>query len=386
MRGLYLHWPYCRAICPYCDFNVYRARSHDGALFDAILADIAGWAALMGKGALSSVYLGGGTPSLMAPEQIEQLIGEASAQFGLQNGAEITLELNPEDASPDALAGFVEGGVTRFSIGAQSLDDDALKALGRWHSAEDTRRAIEQAAATGVRVSADFIYGRSGQRLEDWDRELDQILAMPLEHLSLYQLTIETGTAFEKRAARGLLNLPDDDVSAEFFDLTRQRARASGFFPYEISNFARHQAAQSAHNLVYWRGGDWAGVGPGAHGRYTDPDGQRFASAAHRKPRDYQSAVSAYGLGISDQTALTPGETFEEGLMMGMRLEEGMAFAEQPAAAATLIGQGFLAWEGGRLLVPQTHRALTDAIARELLVQWAESEAGPSSPASISTT
>ena len=273
--GIYVHWPYCATVCPYCDFNVYRARGADNApLLAAIEADLAAHAARFGKREAASLFFGGGTPSLLRGGEIERLIDAASRAFVLATDCEITLEANPEDA---ALFGEqAAAGINRFSIGVQALDDAALKALGRKHNAETAIRAVEAAAATEARVSLDLIYAREGQSVEAWRKELQRALALPVEHFSLYQLTIEPGTAFARRADRGQLTPPGcrsrrrtlrGDARA-----VRRRRRAG------LRNFQSRprQRRARAHNLIYWQSGDWIGVGPGAHGRITH-NGVRIA-------------------------------------------------------------------------------------------------------------
>ena len=321
--GIYVHWPYCAAICPYCDFNVYRARGASNApLLDAIEADLAAHAERFGQRNAQSLFLGGGTPSLLNGEEVARIIGAARRSFGLAPDCEITLEANPEDAS--LFAGQAAAGVNRFSIGAQAFDDDdALKALGRRHDAASGLRAVEAAAATGQRVSLDLIYAREGQSGSAWRDELERALALPIEHVSLYQLTIEPQTAFARRVERGQLSPPGQEEAASLYELTQEICNAAGFTAYEISNHARNEGARAMHNLIYWRSGDWIGVGPGAHGRVTH-DGARIASEAQRRPADYMDAVREHGVGWSTDTKLTGDEAADEVLIMGLRTHEGV--------------------------------------------------------------
>ncbi len=373
--GIYVHWPYCTAICPYCDFNVYRARGHGNAeLLDAIVADIAGHAARFGKREAASIFLGGGTPSLLRGEEIARLIEECAQNFALAPDCEITLEANPEDHA--LLAEQVAAGVNRISIGAQSFDDAALKALGRKHDAASALRAIEVAASTGARVSLDLIYAREGQGVAEWTEELKRALALPVEHVSLYQLTIEPDTAFARRVSRGVLTPPNADAAAELYEATQAVCEAAGFPAYEISNHACEPAARARHNMIYWRGGDWAGVGPGAHGRITH-QGARTALEAQRRPSDYIDAVREYGIGWVTEAALTNTEIADEMLIMGLRIDEGVELARldalritpiNPQALAWLEEQGFVTVADRRIALTAQGRPLANKIAAELAI------------------
>lgn len=372
--GVYLHWPYCTAICPYCDFNVYRARGADNAaLLDAISADIAGHALRFGAREAGSLFFGGGTPSLLRGAEIAHLIEAAALAFPLAADCEITLEANPED-----FALFEEqaaAGINRFSIGAQALDDASLKALGRAHDAAAALRAVEAAAATGKRVSLDLIYAREGQGLEAWRSELSLALKLPVEHLSLYQLTIEADTAFARRLARGELIVADAEVGAGLYEATQGICDAAGFPGYEISNHARDAAARARHNLLYWRGEDWIGVGPGAHGRISHA-GARIASEAHRRPSDYIDAVARHGIGWAQQAHLTGEEIADEALLMGLRLDEGVELARIENLRGRALNKGamdwlaqeqFIAHDGARLRLTRRGRVLANKIIAELV-------------------
>jgi putative oxygen-independent coproporphyrinogen III oxidase len=371
--GIYVHWPYCASICPYCDFNVYRARGADNApLIAAIEADLVSHARRFGQRTAQSLFLGGGTPSLLRGHEIARLVDAASRAFVLAPDCEITLEANPEDA-----AFFEEqagAGINRFSIGAQALEDGALKALGRRHDAAASVRAVEIAATLGARVSLDLIYAREGQGVEAWRDELKRALALPIEHVSLYQLTIEPRTAFARRVARGQLTLPADEPAAALYEATQEVCEAAGFPGYEISNHARNQAARARHNLIYWRSGDWLGVGPGAHGRVTH-DGERLALEAQRRPADYIDAVHERGLGWISETRLTAEEQADEMLIMGIRAEEGLDIARleslrgRPLARDALDwleGQGFIIASDSRVRLTPAGRLLANKIAAEL--------------------
>ncbi|MBS0384744.1 MAG: coproporphyrinogen III oxidase [Proteobacteria bacterium] len=371
--GIYVHWPYCAAICPYCDFNVYRARGAENApLIAAIEADLAGHAERFGRRSANSLFFGGGTPSLLRGAELARLIDAASQAFVLAADCEITLEANPEDAA--LFEEQAAAGVNRFSVGAQAFDDAALKALGRKHDAAAAIRAIEAAAATGARVSLDLIYARQGQSLPAWREELQRALALPIEHASLYQLTIEAGTAFERRVSRGQLTPPDPDAAASLYETTQEVCDAAGFPAYEISNHARGPGARAQHNLTYWRSGEWAGVGPGAHGR-MNVDGKRFALEAQRRPGDYIDAVSEHGVGWVSELELASEEQADEMLVMGIRIEEGLDIASLERlrghtlnrdALGWLAEQGLIVADATRLRLTPRGRVLADKIAAEL--------------------
>ncbi|WP_395647197.1 radical SAM family heme chaperone HemW [Terricaulis sp.] len=371
--GIYVHWPYCAHICPYCDFNVYRARDTDPApLLAAIEADIAAHAARFGKREATSLFFGGGTPSLLRGAEIARLIDAAQRAFGLAADCEITLEANPEDAQ--LFAEQTAAGVNRLSVGVQALDDAALKALGRWHDAAAGARAVESAAKTGARVSIDLIYAREGQSVADWRAELNRALALPIEHASLYQLTIEPNTAFARKVAHGMLHPPESEAAADLYEATQEIAEAAGFPAYEISNHARQSSARARHNLVYWHSDEWVGVGPGAHGRMAR-DGVRLALEAQRQPKDYVDAVRESGVGWFAETPLTPAESADEMLIMGLRVEEGLSLARLEAlrgapinrrALSWLIEQGFVMQAGDAISLTRAGRAVANKIAAEL--------------------
>jgi len=373
--GIYVHWPYCAAICPYCDFNVYRARGASNApLIDAIAADIDAHAARFGKQVATSLFFGGGTPSLLRGEELAKLIDAASRAYTLASDCEITLEANPDDAH--LFAEQAAAGVNRFSVGAQAFDDASLKALGRKHDATASLRAVLAAAATGQRVSLDLIYAREGQSIEAWRDELTQVLALPVEHVSLYQLTIEPETAFARRVSRGQLAPPGDDLAASLYETTQQICEATGFPAYEISNHAREATARSRHNAIYWRSDDWIGVGPGAHGRVTH-EGARMALEAQRRPADYIDAVAENGVGWISETRLSGEEAADELLLMGLRLDEGVETARfetlrgrplNRQAVAWLVEQGLIAEDAGRLRLTPRGRVLTNRIVAELAI------------------
>ena len=374
--ALYVHWPYCARICPYCDFNVVRDRGQgevQAALVAAILADMEAQAALTGPRRLASIFFGGGTPSLMAPEAVAAVIGRARALFPPPGPVEITLEANPTDAEADRFAALADAGVNRLSMGVQALDDAALHVLGRNHSADEARRAVAVAARAFARLSIDLIYARPGQTVEGWSAELSEALGLGFEHVSPYQLTIEPTTAFGRAVARGAWAPPDEDLAAALYETTQTVLERAGFEAYEVSNHARGVAARSMHNLHVWRGGDYLGVGPGAHGRLT-VDGARTATVARRGIADYTAGVAA-GAPWIERQAQTSVEAVEEQILLGLRTVEGVpltalaALGLTPAAVplADLIADGFLATVAGRLAATPRGRPVLDAVLKALL-------------------
>lgn len=371
--GIYVHWPYCARICPYCDFNVYRARCAGSApLLEAIATDIEGHAARFGRREVQSIFFGGGTPSLLSGAELAKLLEAAARSFTLAPSCEITLEANPEDSA--RYAEHAAAGVNRFSIGVQALDDAALRALGRRHTAARALDAVEAAAATGQRVSLDLIYAREGQTLKAWSEELRRALALPVEHVSLYQLTIEPETAFARRVARGQMTPPDAETAAAFYEETQAICCAAGFAAYEISNHAPSEAARSRHNLLYWQSADWIGVGPGAHGRMSE-EGARIALETQRRPAGYIDAVRENGAGWISEARLTREEEADEMLMMGLRIVEGVDIAHVETLRGREIDRGALAWlvdqglvehEGNRMRLTLAGRLLANRIAAEL--------------------
>lgn len=373
--GVYVHWPYCARICPYCDFNVVRDRGRvdeQRALADAIVADLEAQRALIGDRRLLSIYFGGGTPSLMDPAQVARVIATARRLWSPVDDLEISLEANPTDAETSRFAALADAGVQRLSLGVQALDDDALKALGRNHDAGAARRAIAAATRAFPRQSVDLIYARPGQTDAAWRAELAEALAMGPEHLSPYQLTIEHGTAFDRAVGRGTLVVPDEDLAATLFETTQEVLEAAGFDAYEVSNHARGQAARSRHNLVYWRGVEYVGVGPGAHGRLVLKEG-RAATVAHRAIKDYIAAVGDHGVGFQSEI-LSPGDIAEERLVLGLRIDAGVGFDEvavlglAPSAAKVrdLVEAGLLVDDRERLRATRAGRLVLDRLTGAL--------------------
>jgi oxygen-independent coproporphyrinogen-3 oxidase len=370
--ALYIHWPFCRSKCPYCDFNSHVREAIDEAAWrDALLAELDHFAAQTPGRALASIFFGGGTPSLMAPATVGALLDRAAARWRLAGDVEITLEANPTSVEAGKFAGFRAAGVNRVSLGVQALDDAALAALGRRHDAAEAVRAVELAARNFPRWSFDLIYARPGQTAAQWEGELDRALGLVGDHLSLYQLTIEPGTAFATAHARGELVLPDEDDAAALYELTQAKLEAAGMPAYEVSNHARPGGA-CRHNLVYWRHRDYVGIGPGAHGRLTR-DGTTVATRQLRAPETWLDAVSRAGHGTQERVALSPRQSAEEALMMGLRLDEGVPRHVAGAVvderrARDLVEGGFLHDDPERLRVTPSGRQRLNAVLGALLV------------------
>ena len=321
--ALYIHWPFCLSKCPYCDFNSHVRDAVPEARFAAALrAELAWEAARLGRRPLGSIFFGGGTPSLMSPDTVAALIGDARALFDPLPDIEITLEANPTSVEAGRFAGFAQAGVNRVSLGVQSLDDAALRMLGRQHDAGQALAALEIARSHFPRISFDLIYARPDQTEAAWRAELRQALDLVADHLSLYQLTIEPGTAFEAPHRRGEIVLPGMDAQAALYEATHEEAARHGLLPYEISNYAA-PGRGSRHNLAYWRYADYAGVGPGAHGRVT-LDGALHATRRHRAPEPWAERVERTGHGTMQQEALSSPDRAREMLLMGLRLAEGI--------------------------------------------------------------
>lgn len=367
--ALYIHWPFCVSKCPYCDFNSHVRDDVDQAAWrDALLADLAHEAARLPQHRLTSIFFGGGTPSLMPPATVSALIDAATGHWPCADDIEITLEANPSSVEAARFADLAMAGVNRASLGLQSLHDDALAFLGRAHDASEGLAALVTAQRHFGRVSFDLIYGLPGQSVADWSADLDRALALGTEHLSLYQLTIEPGTRFATLVARGELEPADPDHMADLFALTQERTAAADLFAYEISNHAR-PGAESRHNLAYWRYRDYAGIGPGAHGRRGG-----IATLRHRKPENWLAAVGRNGHGLSGETPLNAVEQQTEALVMGLRLAEGLPLARiaevvDDRAIDRLVGQGLLLrtdGPGARIALTPDGRPLLDAILREI--------------------
>jgi len=321
--GLYIHWPFCLAKCPYCDFNSHvREKIDTGRWMVAYRRAIAHWAERLPGRRIETVFFGGGTPSLMPPELVGAILDEAVRHWPLDAEAEITLEANPTSVEAGRFAGYRAAGVNRVSLGIQALDDAALAFLGRQHSVAEALKALDLAQRTFPRVTFDLIYARAGQTARGWRQELGQALSLGTGHLSLYQLTIEPGTAFAERYRKGGLPLLGEEETADLFLLTQEMTQAQGLPAYEISNHAR-KGEESRHNLLYWRYLDYLGIGPGAHGRITQ-GGRLMATVERRAPEAWLEAVEATGSGLSSETEVAEDDRAAEALMMGLRLKEGI--------------------------------------------------------------
>lgn len=370
--GVYVHWPYCARICPYCDFNVYAAKARDTApLFDAILKDLDGWRGRTDERQVSSIFLGGGTPSLMTGDQVSRLIAHVRGLWDLAPGAEITLEANPDDVA--RFAEFADAGADRLSLGVQSLDDERLKFLGRTHSAGQALAALEAARGKFRSISIDMIYAVPGQSLADWRGELSRALALGADHLSLYELSIEPGAAFFQAVKRKAWTPASDDEAAELYEATQEMTEASGLPAYEISNHARGPEHRSVHNGIYWKSGDWVGVGPGAHGRLSIGR-ERWAVEAAEKPGHYLHQIKANGIGWAVVDRLDAVGQARERVAMGLRVAEGFDAADIEALGQKLNAEniemlvklGFLTARDGRIALTTEGRLRADRIAAEI--------------------
>ena len=336
--ALYVHWPFCLAKCPYCDFNSHvRERIDQTRFATALRRELATEAARLGRRRLTSVFFGGGTPSLMDPSTVGALLGDAAGYFDVSDDLEITLEANPTSVEAGRLADYRAAGVNRVSIGIQSLDQDALRMLGRQHSADEAVAALKLARRLFPRVSFDLIYARPGQDPAQWQAELRAALAIASDHLSLYQLTIEPATQFEVLQRQGKMQLPDQETAAALYDTTEQECARAGLLAYEISNYAR-PGEESRHNLAYWRYLDYAGIGPGAHGRVT-VGGSLRATRRHRAPEPWAERVERTGDGLTADQPVAAEERAREALLMGLRLAEGIELARFAARTGRTLAQ-----------------------------------------------
>ena len=323
--GLYVHWPFCLSKCPYCDFNSHVSNGVDyGSFKESYRRELDYFAAQVTIRPLHSIFFGGGTPSLMPADLVEDIIGYADSLFGLEQGCEITLEANPTSYETQKFQDFKAAGINRVSIGVQSLNNKDLKFLGRQHSGAEALTAIQSAQQIFDRLSFDLIYARPEQSVEQWQAELTQALDYGTSHLSLYQLTIEQGTAFHTQYNRGDFKIPDEFLAADLYEATQEITQRYNLPSYETSNHAA-LGEESRHNLIYWRYHDYIGIGPGAHGRYKDKDGQKWASRAHRAPDKWLERCAAFGHGMHPLEHITGEMQFTEAVMMGLRLKEGIA-------------------------------------------------------------
>ncbi len=373
--GLYVHWPFCEAKCPYCDFNSHVSKNIDQKQWlNSYLDELRRSALDTPDRVLNTIFFGGGTPSLMHPDTVAAVIDEARSLWRPANDMEITLEANPGSVEAGRFAAYRDAGVNRISMGVQALNDDDLRRLGRIHSVAEARAAFDIARACFDRVSFDLIYARQHQTLAAWRAELSDALSMAVDHLSLYQLTIEEGTAFGDRYAVGKLRgLPEDDSAADMYLATQEVCEAHGLPAYEVSNHAR-PGAESQHNLIYWRYGDYVGIGPGAHGRITR-DGKKLATETYLSPNRWLQAVDQ-GSGEKERTELSAQDQANEYLMMGLRVSEGLdidrfsSLSGQPLPKSKLdhlTDIGMIEQKDGRLIATQDGRAVLNSVIRELL-------------------
>lgn len=373
--GLYVHWPFCAAKCPYCDFNSHVAGEVDHDRWkEAYLREIDRVSENLGGRVLRTVFFGGGTPSLMAPDTVAAIIGKIRQVWPVANDLEVTLEANPGSVEAGRFAAYADAGVSRLSMGLQALNDEDLRRLGRLHTVAESRQAFDIAKEYFSRVSFDLIYARQHQTVAEWRAELREALSMAVDHLSLYHLTIEPGTAFGERYATGRLSgLPDEETGAAMYEATQDICEGAGMPAYEISNHAG-PGAESRHNLIYWRYGDYAGIGPGAHGRLTI-GGQRYATEAWAQP-DRWLAAAAAGSGDKSATALSPQEQAEEYLMMGLRIAEGLDLDRYrrlagrdlpPDTLDHLAEIGTISRDGARIHATSRGRMVLNAVIETLL-------------------
>ncbi|MBF9039501.1 coproporphyrinogen III oxidase [Rhodobacterales bacterium LSUCC0387] len=374
--GIYIHWPFCQAKCPYCDFNSHVSQSIDQSRWKrAYLSEIDRLAAECGGRVLTSVFFGGGTPSLMDGDLVNAIIAQILQHWPAANDLEITLEANPTSTEAGRFKQYHEAGVSRLSMGIQALKDPDLKALGRLHSAEEALRAFDIARGIFSRVSFDLIYARQHQSLDDWRAELSHALSLGLDHLSAYQLTIEEGTAFGARAKIGKLDgLPNEDMAVDMYNVTQELCDIAGLPAYEVSNHAS-DLAQSRHNLVYWRYGDYLGIGPGAHGRLT-LNGVKYATATPLLPNLWLDQVNQTGSGETAREEVSPYDQAVEALMMGLRLSEGVSLARIRNLSNTAINLkklrefknlGLISLSGDRLSCTASGRPVLNGVLRGLL-------------------
>ena len=374
--GVYVHWPFCAAKCPYCDFNSHvRHQKVDEERFAAAFAaEMASMRERTGPREVTSIFLGGGTPSLMKPQTVGAVLEAIAANWTVPDGIEVTLEANPSSVEATRFRGYRDAGVNRVSLGVQALNDRDLRFLGRLHDVEQALGAIRLARETFPRLSFDLIYARPGQSMDAWDKELDEAIGHAADHLSLYQLTIEEGTRFHALHAAGKFEMPDPDHAADLYRLTQEVTAAHGLPAYEISNHAR-PGAESRHNLVYWRYGEYVGVGPGAHGRFLE-DGRRIVTFTEKMPETWVNLVEAKGHGVIGGEVLTRSEEADEFLLMGLRLTEGIDLARyeqlsgRPLSSrriATLQEEALVAPVGNsRLRATSAGMIVLDAVVADL--------------------
>jgi len=374
--ALYVHWPWCRHKCPYCDFNSHvQADRPAEAYTNALLAEISHLKGIVGKRTLTSVFFGGGTPSLMEPDQVNRIVTAALAAFDAAADIEITLEANPTSSEAAKFAGFKTAGVNRFSIGVQSLTQQDLTFLGREHSATEALKVVEMALGTVGNVNLDLIFGLPEQKLSNWEAQLKTALGMGTQHMSCYQLTIEPGTAFYGQVRKGMFTMPDSDIQADFDEATRSLLGTNGYTNYEISNHALNGKA-CKHNVAVWQYGDYAGIGAGAHGRITLQDGTKVATRGYKMPDTYLKNVTEHGHGWFEQPPIDALRQTEEALLMGLRLRDGVALGGLPLPLQDVVNMdglshmirlGFLAKTDHNLRLTPAGWPLLDGVLRHIL-------------------
>ncbi len=366
--SIYIHWPYCLSKCPYCDFNSHVAESIDHYMWlDAYRRELGFYAEKTGDRNITSIFFGGGTPSLMKPHVIEGVLEFISEKWQVNNDCEITLEANPTSVEADKFEGFKQAGINRVSVGVQSLNKKDLKFLGREHSPNEALKAVETASKIFDRFSFDMIYARPKQTIEEWQKELTFTLNHMGNHASLYQLTIEPNTPFFTRYKRGDFQIPNEELGADLYLATEDIMNSVGFTSYEVSNYGR-EGDMSIHNLAYWRYQDYLGIGPGAHGRVT-LDGQKHATRMHRAPQIWMEKVFANGNGLQDNFPLTIEEQSHEKVLMGLRLKEGVSAELLPASRiAVLVQNGdLIKTENGNISATTTGRLRLNAVLDYLI-------------------
>jgi putative oxygen-independent coproporphyrinogen III oxidase len=374
--AIYVHWPFCQSKCPYCDFNSYARRTiSEEQYLEATLRELDHYAAETPARPVSSIFFGGGTPSLMAPQTVGAILGAVARLWPIESTCEITLEANPSSVESDRFAGYRSAGVNRVSLGVQSFSDEQLRFLGRLHTAGEARRALEVAGKHFERMSFDLIYARPGQTESEWRAELEEAVAVASGHLSLYQLTIEPQTAFFDLHRRGKLSVPGPDLAADLYTITQEMCEAAGLPAYEISNHAA-PGEESRHNLTYWRYGDYLGIGPGAHGRLT-VGGKKHATAAVKAPGAWHAKVQQCGSGCEERLELDLRQQAEEAVLMGLRLREGLdlralaaktGFSPLFQAIAPFEDEGLLGRDGDWLRATSQGKLVLNALVQAVAV------------------
>lgn len=388
--AIYIHWPFCQSKCPYCDFNSYARRAiSEEQYLAAAISELRHYAVETRARPVSSIFFGGGTPSLMAPQTVGALLDKIAALWRVEEDCEITLEANPTSVEAARFAGYRSAGVNRVSLGVQSLFDEQLRFLGRLHTAAEARRALAVAGKYFERMSFDLIYARPSQTESEWRAELGKALALARGHISLYQLTVEPETAFFDLHRRGKLRIPGPDLAADLYTLTQEICEAAGLPSYEVSNHAA-PGQESRHNLTYWRSGDYLGIGPGAHGRIT-VEGKKFATAAVEGPSAWQAKVDACGAGSEERIELHRREQAEEAVLMGLRLREGInvrslaaqtGFRPAPQDIAALEEEGLMQRDGDWLRATNRGRLVLNALVAPIAAGLEETSAAASDFAS----